>query len=159
MFFLILFYPFILAGLTIEVASTPEQIAWGLMGRKEIPDDYGMLFVYETPKITSVWMFNCFVDLSVAFIDENGVIQEIHDLKAYPEKMDPKRPVKSINDLWLYPYKDPIVQFFHSNNVTSSFAVKYILEMKKGGFEKNGFKVGSVIKKEIQDDKRIFITK
>lgn len=139
--------PISLAGetwvpLTLEHAATPEQREWGLMGRTELAIDHGMLFSYSQPKILSFWMFNCFMDLSLAFLDASGRIQEIHPLKAHPEKMDPSRPVKTPQDLALYPSNDPVVLFFRSQRSTSSQKTQFALEMRENWFRDKGVKVG-----------------
>ena len=87
-------------------------------------------------------MFNCLIDLSLAFLDEDSVITEIRQLKAYPEKMDPKRQVLSLKDLKKYPFFDPILIFFYKNQVSSSKKAQYALEMRSGWFREKGVKVG-----------------
>lgn len=131
----------------LEEATTLDQKNWGLMGRKELGENEGMLFAYDTPQILSVWMFNCWVDLDVAFLDENCIVREIHPMKAYPEKMDPKRPVLGPNDFRLYPPNDPIVRFFQSQSVQSSFEASYMLEMPQGWFREHGVSLGSKLAK------------
>lgn len=128
--------------ITLELAQTDRERTWGLMQRDWLPENHGMLFIYETPKTLSVWMFNCFMDLSVAFIDSKGIIKEIKELKAYPEMMDPARPVLSYSDLKLYPPYDPVIRFFRSRSVISSQQVRYILEMQGGWFAENGVQPG-----------------
>ena len=81
-------------------------------------------------------------DLSIAFLDEQGVIREIVDLKAYPQMMDPKRPINSVHDLALYQPQDPIVQFFQQKSIMSHTPVKYVLEMNSGWFNDNHIKTG-----------------
>lgn len=128
--------------ITLEHAVTPQESAWGLMGRTSIPDHYGMLFAYPQPRYISLWSFNCFTDLDIAFLDENGTILEITKLKAYPEKMDPKRPVKSLMDLLKYPPEDPIIQFFSKHSITSKALSKFALETRLNFFTDNNIKVG-----------------
>lgn len=115
--------------ITIEHAITESQQIWGLMQRKSLPDRHGMLFSYPEPRHISLWSFNCFIDLSIAFIDRFGAIREIAFLKAYPEIMDPQRPVNNLNDLTRYPIGDPIRLFFHEHRATSVIPCNYALEM------------------------------
>ena len=131
--------------ITLEHAVTPEQHSWGLMGRESLPPSHGMLFHYATSKRMSVWSFNCHIDLSLAFLDSRGVILEIQDLKAYPEAMDPARPVLSPRDLSKYPLNDPITRFFIRNSVTSKKPATYLLEMNAGWFSENNVNVGDVL--------------
>jgi uncharacterized membrane protein (UPF0127 family) len=134
--------------ITLEYAITTEERAWGLMQRRELPKNHGMLFVYPRNQRLSVWMFNCFIDLSISFLDGNGVITEIRELKSYPEKMDPARPVSKLRDFNKYPPNDPIVEFFHRNQVTSSTPAHFALEMGSDWFKENEIKIGDRLKWE-----------
>ncbi len=73
------------ASLTTEIAATGAQQERGLMYRTSLADNDGMIFLL--PKVTTAtfWMKNTLIPLSVAFIDKNGVILEIHDMKAQDE--------------------------------------------------------------------------
>ena len=73
------------ADLTTEVASTPEQEETGLMYRTAMDDNHGMIFILPSITYADFWMRNTLIPLSVAYIDKNGVILEIHDMKALDE--------------------------------------------------------------------------
>lgn len=66
--------------LTVEVANTEETRAQGLMYRRMLPENRGMLFVFREPALHGMWMVNTYVPLSVAFVDERGVIINIADM-------------------------------------------------------------------------------
>ncbi len=66
--------------LTVEVANTEETRAQGLMHRRMLPESRGMLFVFREPALHGMWMVNTYVPLSVAFIDERGIIINIADM-------------------------------------------------------------------------------
>jgi uncharacterized protein len=68
------------ASLTTEIAATPAQEERGLMYVTKLPDNAGMLFVLPLG-YAEFWMKNTLIPLSVAFIDQNGVILEIHDMQ------------------------------------------------------------------------------
>jgi uncharacterized membrane protein (UPF0127 family) len=68
-------------SLQVEVMATPEGRSKGMMGRTSMADTRGMLFVFARPTQTFFWMKNCLMDIDVAFIDEEGVIQRIHEMK------------------------------------------------------------------------------
>ena len=73
------------ASLTTEIAATGAQQERGLMYVSKLPDNDGMIFLL--PKVTTAtfWMKNTLIPLSVAYIDKNGVILEIHDMNALDE--------------------------------------------------------------------------
>jgi uncharacterized protein len=65
--------------LRVEVAATEEQRAYGLMERDELPEDRGMIFVYEglqDPE-AGFWMFRTRIPLDIAFMDGDGRIARI----------------------------------------------------------------------------------
>ncbi len=127
---------------TFELANTPTQRAWGLMGRKELKPGHGMIFAYPSSNVISLWSFNCFISLSVAFLDEEKIIREVQDLLAHPEKMDPERPVYTLEDLSQYPSYDPILRYFQNESIRSSFPAKYAMEMDLNWFAENEIKKG-----------------
>ena len=129
----------------IEHAIEKEELQWGLMGRKTLKENSGMLFHYEEPSRPLIWAFNVFVDLSIAFIDENHVIRELYDLPSNPEVMDPKRPVNEFDDMDKYDSHDPAISFFRRHGVVPLFAAKYALEMPMGWFEDNDVTIGDTI--------------
>ena len=101
----------------VEVAQTPEETSHGLMGRKHLDKDEGMLFIFETEDYHGFWMKDTLIPLSIAFIDRGGRIVWITEMK--PLTLDshvPPRPVL------------------------------YALEMNKGWFSSHGVKAGDVIK-------------
>lgn len=101
----------------VEVAKSPEGRNRGLMGRKHLGKDEGMLFIFETEGYHSFWMKDTFIPLSIAFIDKDGRIVWITDMK--PLTLDSHVPPK------------PIL---------------YGLEMNKGWFSSHGLKVGDTIR-------------
>ncbi len=62
---------------TVEMAKTPQQQVTGLMFRKSVPADGGMLFDWGTPEISHMWMKNTLVPLDMVFIRADGVIDSI----------------------------------------------------------------------------------
>jgi len=72
-------------ALTVEVAATPETRENGLMNRFSLQPDHGMLFVFESPQPLAFWMKNTYVALSIAFVDANGRILNIEDMRPQDE--------------------------------------------------------------------------
>lgn len=69
------------AKLKLEVARTFNERYKGLMGRTTLQKDHGMLFVFDRPQKLSFWMKNTYIDLSIAYLDKDLVIQEIYQMK------------------------------------------------------------------------------
>lgn len=55
----------------VEIADTPEKQEKGLMGRKSLPENQGMLFIYDEPQDLSYWMKNTLISLDIIFIDDD----------------------------------------------------------------------------------------
>ncbi|MCQ2575739.1 MAG: DUF192 domain-containing protein [Treponema sp.] len=99
-----------------EIAITPEELQQGFMERKVIPDGTGMLFVFKRDQILSFWMKNTPHPLSIAYIDSNGIIKNIYDMKPY-----------SIAE------------------VKSTSSVRFALEVPQGWFAANKIKEGDSV--------------
>ena len=102
--------------LTVEVASTPATRETGLMNRFSLQQDHGMLFVFEAPQPLAFWMKNTYIPLSIAFIDRNGRILNIEDMRPQDETT--------------HGSKGPAV---------------YAIEMKQGWFAAKGIAAGDVV--------------
>ena len=72
--------------LKVEIAENDAQRARGLMHREKMPQDQGMVFIFEAPEYQSMWMKNTLIPLSVAFLDRDGVILNIADMQ--PQTLD-----------------------------------------------------------------------
>ncbi len=101
----------------VEIADTRKKRAGGLMYRKNIPDNAGMLFVYNKSKHRTMWMKNTYISLDILFVDDMGRIVNISH-NANPMS---KTPVKS----------------HHSVNA--------VLEIKGGKAASLGIEVGDII--------------
>lgn len=71
--------------LEVELATTPETRAVGLMNRFSLRTDHGMLFVFETPQPLAFYMRNTYVPLSIAFVDSRSRIVNIEDMRPLDE--------------------------------------------------------------------------
>lgn len=66
-------------GFLVEVAATPEQQATGLMNRRHLADDQGMLFWFGAPeRVVSFWMKNTLIPLDMIFIGADGRVRGVH---------------------------------------------------------------------------------
>jgi uncharacterized membrane protein (UPF0127 family) len=104
------------ATLHTEIAATPQQGEIGLMYRPSMPDNDGMLFVLPLGRAI-FWMENTYIPLSIAFLDKDGTILELHDMKAL--------------DL--------------THTVSDSDQVAYAIEANLHWFDLNGIKPGMKI--------------
>ncbi len=96
-----------------QIAQTPEQRAIGLMFRKQMPPQEGMLFVFEQASVQCFWMKNTLISLTAAFVGDDGVLVNLADMK--PQTTD---------------------------SHCSAKPVRYVLEMNQGWFAKRGIKPG-----------------
>jgi hypothetical protein len=100
-----------------EVADTMGARMQGLMHRKSMPQNAGMVFVFDELATHCMWMKNTYIPLSVAFIDDAGAIVNIEDMQPHTEDAHcAKRPVR------------------------------YALEMNKGWFAQRGIKPGAKLR-------------
>lgn len=102
--------------ISAEVARTAEQRAIGLMHRKSMPQHAGMIFVFEQAEPLCFWMKNTLIPLSIAFLQDDGTILNIEEMK--PQRLD---------------------------SHCSARPARYALEMNAGWFAKRGLKAGDKI--------------
>ena len=69
--------------ISLQVADTHELRAKGLMGKRVLNQDEGMIFLWPDADQRCMWMKNTSIELSIAFINSNHMIAEIRDLKPY----------------------------------------------------------------------------
>jgi uncharacterized membrane protein (UPF0127 family) len=81
--------------LTAEVAFTENTRSQGLMHRRMLPENRGMLFVFPRSELHAMWMMNTYVPLSVAFLDAQGIIINIADMTPHTTTAHPAiKPAK-----------------------------------------------------------------
>ena len=102
--------------LTVEVAASDEVRMQGLMHRRVLPENRGMLFVFREVERHGMWMMNTHIPLSVAFLDERGVIINIADMQPHTR-----------------------------DSHAASKPAKYALEVNQGWFKKRGVKPGAKV--------------
>lgn len=85
---------------SIEIADTSEEREAGLMFRKDMADDHGMLFVFEKPGEVNFWMKNTPMPLDLVFVGQDGKIKAIK--RGEPESeaiISPGQPVSFVLEL------------------------------------------------------------
>lgn len=100
-----------------EVAATDASRARGLMFRTQLPKNHGMIFVYPYDTMGCFWMKNTPLPLSIAFLDNQGVILNILDMT--PLTLDNYCPVAPM---------------------------RYALEMEQGWFRQAGIRAGDTVR-------------
>lgn len=99
---------------TVEIAHTEPARTQGLMHRRMLPEQRGMLFVFDRIDRHAMWMMNTYVPLSVAFLDAQGVIINIADMEPHT-----------------------------TNAHGAAQPAKYALEVNQGWFRKRGIGPGA----------------
>ena len=85
----------------VEVADSPEETERGLMNRKELGRDRGMIFDFGAPRPTGMWMKNTLIPLDMLVLDTDGTILAIAR-NARPGSLrivDPGIPVKGVLEI------------------------------------------------------------
>jgi uncharacterized protein len=86
---------------TVEVASTAEQQAMGLMYRNKLAPDRGMVFPFDPPREASFWMRNTLIPLDMIFVRADGTIANIAE-NTVPYSEEPvysDGPVKAVLEI------------------------------------------------------------
>lgn len=105
--------------LRVELAESEEQQERGLMYRKKLNENDGMIFIFPNEQPRAFWMKNTFVPLSIGYFDRNRVLIDIQDMKA----------VRSIMEI--------------PESYPSRGAAMYALEVPQGWFSRKKIKVGA----------------
>ena len=91
--------------LAVELATTPKARACGLSNRVKLPENRGMLFIYATPGPRTFWMKDTHIPLSIAFLDDSGLISSIQDMTPMQtderyRSLQPVRYALEVNQGW-----------------------------------------------------------
>ena len=105
--------------LNAEIADSPEHQEQGLMFRKELGADAGMLFTFKQSRILSFWMKNTLIPLDIIFFDEKGSF---------------------VSSTTMEPCPGEYCIVYHSSKIAL-----YALEVNKGYIKSNGIGAGWVV--------------
>jgi uncharacterized membrane protein (UPF0127 family) len=103
--------------ITAEIAEKPNDRHRGLMFRESMPENHGMLFLFDEEIVRSFWMKNTPLPLSIAYADASGTIVHIADMEPHSERL-----------------------------VSSQRPARYALEMNQGWFRRHGVYAGDAIR-------------
>ena len=95
--------------LMLDIADTEEKRSFGLMSRKKISPNSGMIFLWKDSKIRSFWMKNTYFNLDLFFLNREGIIVEIY------------KNAKALDETY----------------ISSKNKVKYVIELKSGEHDFN----------------------
>ena len=112
--------------LKVEIADTPGKQEQGLMFRKELNEDSGMLFKFSQPSVLKFWNLNTFIPLDIAFVDGSGKIAKI-------ARIDP-------------------IDISGLRTISSETDCLMAIEANMGYFASNGIKIGNKIKLAKNDE-------
>ena len=90
----------------VEVAKTIEERRTGLMYRKKLLNNEGMLFIFPREKIIQLWMKNTYIPLDVIFISENKVIV---DIKKNMEKLSETIVKSKVKSRYALEFNDGLI--------------------------------------------------
>ncbi|MFB6292065.1 MAG: DUF192 domain-containing protein [Candidatus Nanohaloarchaea archaeon] len=108
--------------LSLEVADSAEERQRGLMHRKSLPDDHGMLFVFPDEAERTFWMKDTLIPLDIIFISANLTVVDVDH--AYPQ------PNATEEELTIYRSDTP---------------AKFVIETRRGFAEENGITAGTKV--------------
>ena len=69
----------------LEIAYRPEDQELGLMNRKSMPDDHGMIFVFSAERNLTFWMKNTLIPLDIVYLDQAGRVVSVKHMKPLDE--------------------------------------------------------------------------
>ncbi|MEO6993921.1 MAG: DUF192 domain-containing protein, partial [Lacunisphaera sp.] len=101
----------------MQVVADEKEMERGLMDRKSMGADEGMLFVYDSPQQMNFWMHDTDIPLNIGFFDPSGELKEMYEM---------------------YPHDEETVS-------SHSRALQFALEMNQGWFARSGVKPGAKI--------------
>lgn len=106
-------------SLVVEVADTDEKRRNGLMHRKGLASNAGMIFVYDKEKTQSFWMKNTYIDLDLGFFNKDRVLVDVQQMDGLSSSSQEDIP-----------------------RVSSRFPAQFALEVNQGWFQEQNINLG-----------------
>ncbi len=112
--------------LNVEIAKTVEARSQGLMLRKSLPENAGMLFVFEDEASYGFWMKDTLIPLSIGFVDSKWTLLQILDMKVAPDPLNGPFDIYTPEVKYLYALE--VNQgFFQRNRITPGARLELIV--------------------------------
>lgn len=120
----------------LELSLSRERRRIGLGGRTSLADDEGMLFAFPRAATQRFWMYDCLMDIDIAYLDPIGYVTAVHTMRKEP----PRGPEEDELD---YQARLP--------GYPSVYPAQFVIELAPGMFERLGIEAGDRI--EIDADR------
>jgi len=118
----------------LEPALDEASRIRGLSGRRSVPDDGGMLFVFPEARTRYFVMRDCLIDIDIAFLDPTGRVVATHKMTVEEAQREGESDRQYENRLKRYP---------------SRFAAQFAIELAGGKLEELGLEVGEKVEMDI----------
>ena len=107
----------------VETAVTKDEMSRGLMERKSLAENSGMLFALQGQQEIAMWMQDTYIPLDMVFVNQDGKI------------------------VWIYQNAEPMSTRLIRPQTTEPLSA--VIEINAGDVEKNGIKVGDTVQHEL----------
>lgn len=114
---------------TLETAISRAKQTKGLGDRESIPDDGGMIFIFDNDLERNFWMLDCLVDMDIMYIDRSGYIVSAYTMKAQPLRLPNET-------------QEQYEARLRADSYPSKGRVRYVIELRAGRINELGLKRG-----------------
>ena len=110
------------------------------MGRAQIEDDGGMLFIYGSEHVQQFWMGYCLVDIDIIFLDSNGIVTATHEMKCEQLIAEDESEIR---------YRARMTDY------DSVLPAQFVIELRSGWLVRLNLKSGDMLELDIGRLKRL----
>jgi hypothetical protein len=114
----------------LELSLSRERRRLGLGGRETLAEDEGMLFAFPRPESQRFWMYDCLMDIDIAYVDPIGYVTAVHTMRKEPPRGPDEEELDYQARLPGYP---------------SVYPAQFVIELAPGMFERLGIEAGDRI--------------